>query len=384
MSRPARVVIDLNAARANLARVRALAPRSQVMAIIKADAYGHGLTRMARALADADAFGVACLEEAVTLRRAGATKRIILLEGVFDAEELALVRKLGLETMVHCPEQVAMLEQAPAGPPVVVWLKVDTGMHRLGVDPAQALALWKRLNFSASVADPIRLVTHFANANARGDASVERQLALFADSIGALAGERCIANSAGVIAVPQAHADWVRPGLMLYGVSPFADTVAVEEGLKPVMTVRSALIAVKRVQMGESVGYGGTWTCPEDMPIGVVAIGYGDGYPRHCESGTPVLVNGRRAALIGRPSMDMLIVDLRNVPQAQVGDPVVLWGEGLPVEEVARYAGTIPYELLCSVRLRARFEVIGDVTVSSDLDTLDWEELSEPVDNGIV
>jgi alanine racemase len=384
MSRPARVVIDLNAARANLARVRALAPRSQVMAIIKADAYGHGLTRMARALADADAFGVACLEEAVTLRRAGATKRIILLEGVFDAEELALVRKLGLETMVHCPEQVAMLEQAPAGPPVVVWLKVDTGMHRLGVDPAQALALWKRLNFSASVADPIRLVTHFANANARGDASVERQLALFADSIGALAGERCIANSAGVIAVPQAHVDWVRPGLMLYGVSPFADTVAVEEGLKPVMTVRSALIAVKRVHKGESVGYGGTWTCPEDMPIGVVAIGYGDGYPRHCESGTPVLVNGRRAALIGRPSMDMLIVDLRNVPEAQVGDPVVLWGEGLPVEEVARYAGTIPYELLCSVRLRARFEVIGDVTVSSDLDTLDWEELSEPVDNGIV
>jgi alanine racemase len=384
MSRPARVVIDLNAARANLARVRALAPRSQVMAIIKADAYGHGLTRMARALADADAFGVACLEEAVTLRRAGASKRIILLEGVFDAEELALVRKLGLETMVHCPEQVAMLEQAPAGPPVVVWLKVDTGMHRLGVDPAQALALWKRLNFSASVADPIRLVTHFANANARGDASVERQLALFADSIGALAGERCIANSAGVIAVPQAHVDWVRPGLMLYGVSPFADTVAVEEGLKPVMTVRSALIAVKRVHKGESVGYGGTWTCPEDMPIGVVAIGYGDGYPRHCESGTPVLVNGRRAALIGRPSMDMLIVDLRNVPEAQVGDPVVLWGEGLPVEEVARYAGTIPYELLCSVRLRARFEVIGDVTVSSDLDTLDWEELSEPVDNGIV
>jgi alanine racemase len=384
MSRPARVVIDLNAARANFARVRALAPRSQVMAIIKADAYGHGLTRMARALADADAFGVACLEEAVTLRRAGATKRIILLEGVFDAEELALVRKLGLETMVHCPEQVAMLEQAPAGPPVVVWLKVDTGMHRLGVDPAQALALWKRLNFSASVADPIRLVTHFANANARGDASVERQLALFADSIGALAGERCIANSAGVIAVPQAHVDWVRPGLMLYGVSPFADTVAVEEGLKPVMTVRSALIAVKRVHKGESVGYGGTWTCPEDMPIGVVAIGYGDGYPRHCESGTPVLVNGRRAALIGRPSMDMLIVDLRNVPEAQVGDPVVLWGEGLPVEEVARYAGTIPYELLCSVRLRARFEVIGDVTVSSDLDTLDWEELSEPVDNGIV
>jgi alanine racemase len=384
MSRPARVVIDLNAARANLARVRALAPRSRVMAIIKADAYGHGLTRMARAFADADAFGVACLEEAVALRRTGVSRRIVLLEGVFDAEELSLVRELHLEIMVHCPEQVAMLEQAPAGPPVPVWLKVDTGRHRLGVDPAEARALWKRLSHCHAVADPVRLVTHFANANARGDASVERQLAVFADSTGGISGERCIANSAGVIAVPQARAEWVRPGLMLYGVSPFADTVAAQEGLKPVMTVRSALIAVKRVRRGEAVGYGSTWTCPEDMPIGVVAIGYGDGYPRHCESGTPMLVNGRRAALIGRPSMDMLIVDLRNVPQARVGDPVVLWGEGLPVEEVARHAGTIPYELLCNVRVRARFEVIGEVTVSSDLDTPDWEELSEPVDNGIV
>lgn len=384
MSRPARVVIDLNAARANLARVRALAPRSRVMAIIKADAYGHGLTRMVRAFADADAFGVACLEEAVTLRRAGVSKRIVLLEGVFDAEELSLVRELHLDIMVHCPEQVAMLEQAPAGPPVPVWLKIDTGMHRLGVDPAEAPALWNRLSRCDAVADPVRLVTHFANANARGDASVDRQLAVFADSTGAISGERCIANSAGVIAVPQARAEWVRPGLMLYGVSPFADTVAVQEGLKPVMTVRSALIAVKRVRRGEAVGYGCTWTCPEDMPIGVVAIGYGDGYPRHCESGTPMLVSGRRAALIGRPSMDMLIADLRNVPQARVGDPVVLWGEGLPVEEIARHAGTVPYELLCSVRVRARFEVIGEVTVSSDLDTPDWEELSEPVDNGIV
>ncbi|MCG3200209.1 MAG: Alanine racemase, biosynthetic [Gammaproteobacteria bacterium] len=384
MSRPARVVIDLNAARANLARVRTLAPRSRVVAIIKADAYGHGLTRMARAFADADAFGVACLEEAVALRRAGVGKRIILLEGVFDAEELSLVRQLRLDTMVHCPEQVAMLEQAPAGPPVPVWLKIDTGMHRLGVDPAQASALWQRLDECHAVADPIRLVTHFANANARGDASVERQLAVFADSTGAMSGERCIANSAGIIAVPRARAEWVRPGLMLYGVSPFADTVAVQEGLQPVMTVRSALIAVKPVRRGESVGYGCTWACPEDMPIGVVAIGYGDGYPRHCESGTPMLVNGMRAALIGRPSMDMLIVDLRNVPQARVGDPVVLWGEGLPVEEVARHAGTIPYELLCSVRVRARFEVIGEVTASPDPGTLDWEELSEPVDNGIV
>lgn len=369
MTRPARVEIDLTAARDNLARVRTIAPRSRVMAIIKADGYGHGLTRMARALSTADAYGVACLEEAVLLRRAGVRKRIVLLEGAFDADELEPIRELRLDTMVHCPEQVRMLELAPDGAPISAWLKVDTGMHRLGVDPEQAVAMWQRLRACASVADDIRLVTHFSNANARGDESVVRQLAAFAGSTGNLTGERCIANSAGIIAVPSAHADWVRPGLMLYGVSPFADTLSYQEGLRPVMTVRSALIAVKSVRKGETVGYGGTWSCPQDMPVGVVAMGYGDGYPRHCESGTPMLVNGRRAMLIGRPSMDMLIVDLRNVPDAQVGDPVVLWGEGLPVEEVARHANTIPYELLCSVRVRARYEVIGDVMVSSDLDS---------------
>lgn len=371
MTRPARVEIDLTAARDNLARVRAIAPRARVMAIIKADGYGHGLTRMARALSTADAYGVACLEEAVTLRRAGVRKRIILLEGAFDDGELALIRELKLETMVHSPEQVRMIELAPAGAPIPVWLKVDSGMHRLGVDPEDAAAIWQRLNDCPGVAPDIRLVTHFANANDRGDASVPRQLQVFADAIGHLPGERCIANSAGVMAVPTAHADWIRPGLMLYGVSPFADTLATQEGLRPVMTVRSALIAVKTVRKGEAVGYGGTWTCPEDMPVGVVAMGYGDGYPRHCESGTPILVNGRRAMLIGRPSMDMLICDLRNVPEARVGDPVVLWGEGLPVEEVARHANTIPYELLCSVRVRARFEVIGDVVLSSELDADD-------------
>jgi alanine racemase len=384
MTRPARVEIDLSAARGNLARVRALAPRSRVMAIIKADAYGHGLTRMARAFADADAFGIACLEEAVTLRRAGVQKRIVLLEGAFDVDEIPLIRQLHLETMVHCPEQVRMIEVATRGAPIPVWLKVDTGMHRLGVDPAQARALWQRLRQSDNVAD-LRLVTHFSNAHARGDASVARQLAILKQSVGDLPSERCIANSAGIIAVPDAHADWVRPGLMLFGVSPFADTNAQQEGLRPVMTVRSALIAVKSVRKGEAVGYGGTWTCPEDMLIGVVAMGYGDGYPRHCESGTPILVNNVRAQLIGRPSMDMLIVDLRKVPNAAVGDPVVLWGEGLPVEEIARHANTIPYELLCSVRVRARYEVIGDATVSSDLDVApDWDEMSEAVDNGIV
>jgi alanine racemase len=326
---------------------------------------------------------VACLEEAVILRRAGVTKRIVLLEGPFGMDEIAMIRVHGLDTMIHSREQVEMLERAKAGPPIEVWLKIDTGMHRLGVDPAEVPELWQRLQASANVARPAHVATHFANAQSRDDPSVVRQLQGFLSTVQSLPGKRCIANSAAVIRLPQAHADWVRPGLMLYGVSPFADTLAEQEGLQPVMTVRSALIALKRVRKGEAVGYGGTWTCPEDMPVGVVAIGYGDGYPRHAESGTPVLVKGRRAALIGRPSMDMLIVDLRNVPDAAVGDPVVLWGEGLPVEEVARCADTVPYELLCSVRVRARFEVIGDVPLSPVPASDEYEELSEPVDNGI-
>lgn len=388
MTRPARVVIDLNAARANLRHVRRLAPHSRVMAVIKADAYGHGLTRMARAFGEADAFGVACIEEAIALREAGIRKRIVLLEGVFGGDELRSVRLHRLDTVVHTITQVELLERAAAGAPVQVWLKVDTGMHRLGLAAEAVPDAWRRLNACDAVDKPVRLMTHLASAQQRGDASVNRQLDCFEHAVGGLAGERTIANSAAVISAPQTHAEWIRPGLMLYGVSPFDDSVAVQEGLQPVMTVRSALIAVNRIRAGDRVGYGGTWTCPEDMPIGVVAMGYGDGYPRHAESGTPMLVNGHRTALIGRPSMDMLIVDLRNAPSARVGDPVVLWGEGLPVEEVARYARTIPYQLLCSVKMRARFEVEGIAADESHRSgAMSVEELdvdAVPVDDGIV
>lgn len=355
MSRPACVVINPAAARHNLARVRELAPRARVVAVIKADAYGHGLERMAAALAGADAFGVACLEEALALREAGIAAPIVLLEGAFAAAELVHIRALGLDTVVHHDAQVRMLERAGGGAPVRVWIKVDTGMHRLGFQPAQVTGIAARLTAAPAVAPPLRLMTQLACAADPGSASVGRQIAAFDRAAAGLAAEHSIANSAAVVTWPQAHRDWVRPGLMLYGASPVDGRPAAALGLAPVMTVRSALIAVQQVGAGEGIGYGAAWRCPEPMPVGVVAMGYGDGYPRHAASGTPMLVNGRRAALVGKPSMDMLCVDLRACPQARIGDPVVLWGEGLPVDEVAAHAGTVAYQLLCSVRMRARY-----------------------------
>jgi alanine racemase len=319
---------------------------------------------MAAAFAEADAFGVACLDEAIALRKSGVAKPVVLLEGPFSAGETAEMHRYWLDTVVHSEEQIGMIEALP-GPPILdVWLKIDTGMHRLGFAPAAVPAAAARLGGCRAVRQPLRLMTHLASAHVRGDDSVERQLEVFerlADGLGTgpAAGERCIANSAAIIGHRRAHAHWVRPGIMLYGVSPYDDSTAAMEGLRPVMTLRSELIAVHGLRAGDRVGYGGTWTCPEDMPVGVVAMGYGDGYPRHAAAGTPVLVKGRRAALIGRPSMDMLMVDLRAVADARVGDSVVLWGEGVPVEEVARHAGTIPYQLLCSMRMRLDFEVLG-------------------------
>ena len=360
MTRPARVVINLSALRHNLNRVRTLAPQSRVMAIVKTDAYGHGIARVARALSSADAFGVACLEEARQLRASGIVRPVILLEGAYAAAELPEIAQLDLDIVVHDVTQVEMLEGARPVKPLIVWLKVDTGMHRLGIMPGLFDDVWRRLQDCSAVAQPVRLITHLAAASERTHPMTHAQLDCFKRICGHVSVEKSIANSAGITAFPESHADWVRPGLMLYGVSPLSDGNAFEEGLIPVMTLRSELIAVKRLHAGDPVGYGATWNCPEDMPVGVVAAGYGDGYPRHAPSGTPVLLNGRHVPLIGRASMDMLSVDLRTQPQARVGDPVVLWGEGLPVEVIARHADTIPYELLCGVHKRLRFEEHGE------------------------
>lgn len=355
--RPATAVIDLAALRHNLQLAKKRAAGARIAAVVKANGYGHGAVRLLPALDAADRLAVACIEEAMVLREAGARQPILLLEGVFTVDELPLCARLGFEVGVHHAEQVRMLETVPLERPVTVWLKLDTGMNRLGFRPEAAPMVMARLAAGAAVAPDIRLMTHFANADDPGDPMTRAQMRRFADAVAGLPGERSLCNSAGILAWPEAHGEWVRPGVMLYGISPMAGRVGGDEGLLPVMTLRTGLIAVKPVRRGESVGYAGTWTAPEDTSIGIAAIGYGDGYPRHTPSGTPVLVSGRRAAIVGRVSMDMLAIDLRDHPEAKVGDPVILWGDGLPVELIAERAGTIAYELLCGITGRVHVEV---------------------------
>ncbi len=345
----ARAVVDLCALRANLRLARARASGSRVMAVVKANAYGHGLLEVAHALAEADALAVACIEEALALRRGGVTGRVVLLEGVVEAAELELAARHDLDIVVHHDSQLGLLDSARALPaPLRVWVKLDTGMHRLGFAPGAARAIYERLSTSRAVG-ALGWMTHFACADDRDSDATARQLAVFDAALEGLPGVRSAANSGALLGWPQARLDWVRPGILLYGVSPYPARTGADEGLAPVMTLETRLIAVNARRRGDAIGYGGTWVCPEDMAVGVAAIGYGDGYPRHAVSGTPVLVGGARAALIGRVSMDMITLDLRGHPHARPGDPVTLWGPGLTVEEVARHAGTIAYELLCAV-----------------------------------
>lgn len=353
-----RVTIDGAALRDNLATVRRLAPNSRVVAAIKANAYGHGLIPVARALADADAFGVARIEEAITLRAAGITKSVLLLEGVFSAEQLALAGQHGFEIVVHTFEQLAMLERYSGEHRFSVWLKLDTGMSRLGFRLADFAAARAALTRCSCVGQ-LRLMTHLASAEQPDDAATKQQLQRFRALADAEQLERSIANSAGLIAWPDARVEWVRPGLMLYGISPFAHTDAAKLGLRPAMTLTTRLIAVREADVGDGVGYNAIWRAQRRSRIAVAAIGYGDGYPRGMRNGAPVLVNGREAPLIGRVSMDMTTIDVTEFPQVKVGDEVTVWGDGLPVERVAAFAGTIGYELVCRVTARVAVEWRG-------------------------
>jgi alanine racemase len=326
-----------------------------VLAVIKANAYGHGLLATAGALAAADGFAVARIEEALALREAGCRARIVLLEGFRDAGELAEAARHGFEPFVHQAWQLALLEASRATGALRPWLKIDTGMHRLGFAPAEAGAAAGRLAACRAVAQPVGLATHLAEAECIDGAATRAQLAAFAAATAGLPGERSVANSAGLIAWPAARADWVRPGIMLYGISPFPERTGSELGLVPVMTFETSVIALKDVAAGERVGYGGTWTAPRDSRIAVAAVGYGDGYPRSAASGTPVAVAGRPATVAGRPSMDMLTIDVTGLPGVAVGDRVELWGPAVPAERVAAAAGTIAYELTCRVGRRVDF-----------------------------
>jgi alanine racemase len=345
--------VDTAALRHNLQIVRRCAPRSRVMAVIKANAYGHGLVAVARSLESADAFAVARVDEGLTLRAAGINTPTVLLEGVFDRGQLDAAAAAKFELVVHTPEQIELLRSGKPGQHFKVWLKLDSGMNRLGFKGAAFDAAHAALSVLGSVRSPVNLFTHLASADDPELPTTAHQLALFAAATRFLPGERSIANSAGMLSFAEAQGDWVRPGLLLYGVSPFAGAIGADYGLQSAMTLRSHVIAVKDLAAGERVGYGGDWTALRPTRLAVAAVGYGDGYPRNLESGTPVLVNGERAGLAGRVSMDMIGIDVTDLKgEPKLGDPVVLWGEGLPVEEIAVWADTIPYELLCGISQR--------------------------------
>ena len=357
MPRPIQARINLSAMENNLLVARRAAPSARIMAVIKADGYGHGLLRVAEALSATDGFALLEIQDALQLREAGFRQPILLLEGFFSAEELVVVAEYDLACVIHSAWQVALLDAYPKRKKLDVWLKINSGMNRLGFAPNEVAQVMERLRRHDAVRD-IVLTTHFANADeARG---VAGQLALFNDIAAPYNLARSLANSAALLRYPETHGDWVRPGIMLYGASPFAEISARQLGLKPAMTLSSRIIAVQELQAGDEVGYGALFRAEHAMRIGIVACGYADGYPRQsgrvepeaAPNGTPVLVDGQAAQTLGRVSMDMLYADLSKLPQAGVGSPVTLWGDGLPVEEVARAAGTVSYELLCALTAR--------------------------------
>lgn len=360
MSFGARAVIRLDALQHNLNTLRDSVPDARIMAVVKANAYGHGLSAVAAALDDVDSFAVARLEEGRRLRAQGVRQPIVLLEGVWDADDQAEAIKLGCELVIHCDEQIALLEQH-AGSQCTVWLKVDTGMRRLGVTTEHAPAALARLRALACVRE-LRLMTHFSSADELDNDKTRQQLERFRPLAEGFGGDVSVANSPGTLGWQEVAAlksslgfsgdHWVRPGIALYGVSPFPGKTGADLGLRPVMQFEGRLIAVKAVQKGDTVGYTERYRAEKDTTIGVIAAGYGDGYTRRFEDGTPVVLNGRRVPLAGVVSMDMLTVDLGPDASDRVGDVATLWGDELPVEELVPFCGTLSYALLCGVTHR--------------------------------
>ena len=364
MIRLIRALVDTAALRHNLGTIRAYAPGAKVMAVVKANAYGHGLVATALALADADSFAVARLEEGIALRTAGVRTPIVLLEGVFSAEQLAEAAHHRFELVVHDPLQIKLLEAHRDARRFIIWIKIDTGMNRLGFRPEEFPGALARLRALTVPALELRVMTHLARADELAQPMTGMQLTRFqtalidADiAVGAHRLVTSIGNSAAILGRPDAQGDWVRPGLALYGVSPFDQETAYTHGLKPAMTLETTVLTVRDVKRGETVGYAGAWRAERDSIIAILAAGYGDGLPRHLANGTPVLIGGTRFELVGRVSMDMIAVDVTGTQKVATGNKAIIWGEGLPVEEVAAHAGTIPYELLCGVSQRVPIEL---------------------------
>ncbi len=347
--RPARALIDLQALRHNYQLAREVTG-AKALAVIKADAYGHGAVRCAQALeGEADGFAVACIEEALELRAAGIRAPVLLLEGFFEADELALIVEHDFWCVVHSLWQLEAIEQASVAKPLNIWLKLDSGMHRVGLHPDDYQNAYQRLLASGKVAK-IVLMSHFARADELDSAASARQVEVFEAARQGLSAQISLRNSPAVLGWPNIPSDWVRPGIMLYGATPFEQQQALAARLQPVMSLESKVICVRELPAGEPVGYGAQFIAPRPMRIGVVAMGYADGYPRQAPTGTPVLVAGQRSQLLGRVSMDMLCIDLTDVPQAGLGSPVELWGKHILASDVAAAAGTIPYQIFCNLR----------------------------------
>ncbi len=354
MPRPLLATIDISALQHNLSIAQACAPRAKVWAVVKANAYGHGLMRSMRGFADADGLGLIEVEGAVQLRELGWQKPILLLEGVFELADMQVVAQHRLEIAVHSEAQIAMLEQARLTSPVDIHLKMNSGMNRLGFKPDAYRAAYARLRAHPMVRQ-IAMMTHFANAEDADNPGMPfaEQVRRFTHTVEGLAGACSLSNSAGSLLHPEVQADWIRPGIMLYGATPGVRS-AQQFGLRPAMTLTSEIIGVQHIEPGEAVGYGSRFVAKQPMTLGVVACGYADGYPRHAPTGTPVLVNGIKTGIVGNVSMDMISVDLTAVPDAGIGSAVTLWGEGLPIDEVAQAAGTVGYELMCALAPRVR------------------------------
>ena len=354
----AKAEIDLNALQHNFNVIKQLSPRSKIVAVVKGNAYGHCATTVAKTLSAADAFAVARIEEAVILRQAGVTQPIILLEGCFCADDLHTAAQFQFQPVIHHAGQLADILSTSLARPLQVWLKIDTGMHRIGIYPEQVAHYVSQLTHSANVIGDVGFVSHFYQADELSSATTLEQLSRFVAATAPFPGEKSLSNSAGVLYWSDAHFDYVRPGIALYGISPRAESNGIDEGLLPVMTLKSQLISVREHKAGETIGYGGHWVAERDTRIGVVAMGYGDGYPRAAPSGTPVLVNGREVPIVGRVAMDMICVDLGPQAQDKAGDPVILWGEGLPVERIAEMTKVSAYELITRLTSRVAMKYV--------------------------
>lgn len=357
MSRTAIAILSTENLLHNLKVIKTAAPKAKIIAMVKANAYGHGIRSVGMRLdSHIDMLGVASIDEALALRKVGVKAQIMLAQGIFEPSELITAAAEKFHVVFHNKAQIEWLEKTNLPIPLNCWLKINTGMGRLGLDLADAKKYYNKLQNHHSIAKPIRIISHFACADEINHPLNQQQIDNFQDFIKDTNTEYSFCNSAAIFNFPDHHYDYVRTGIALYGISPIAPKSAAELGLKPVMTLQTSLISVQHMPKGSNIGYSARYHCPEDMPVGIIAFGYGDGYPINAQDGTPILVNNKECKLIGRPSMDMIAVDLRSCSDAKVGDPVTLWGEGLPIEKVVEHIpGNITYNMLTAIQNRVKF-----------------------------